>query len=132
MIASILRRLRKARGYYFHVSDIGEEMAPHDKRKIEENIAFILRREKMMPEGASVIVPEGAYGYNLERHVDGPFMYYFDGDWELFARGGQDIIASGEMLARGIGLPPGRKRWGPEIEPTVELQEVEVQVIEVA
>ena len=64
-------------------------------RKIEENIEYTLRREGLLPRGASVTIPAGAL---LWQCYDD--QCYYDADFEVFDETGNKVLARGK--ATGI------------------------------
>lgn len=132
-MAALLDRLEKAVSdeESFELWDILEEMKPGDKDKIEENVEYVLKREKLLPKGGSVLIPMGSWDWEIE---DGRWEFW--ALFEIFEKGGWDMVAHGKVTATGqVAQMPRmrRKRWGPAEDepPIIQLHSIDVGITEV-
>lgn len=97
---SLKSNLKSAVGKEFELYDINEEIAGADIRhKVAENVAFVLRRERLLPAGHSVIIPVG--GDNYEMSDEDELRY--EGSFEVFAPDRDTIVAYGRVHGVGLG-----------------------------
>ena len=86
-------------GKTFELYDIGEQIKPGElRRAVSDNVEFLLKREKLLPRGYSVVIPVG--GDHWETGDDGRYIY--DGNFEVFAPDHDTIVAYGQVYAWGI------------------------------
>jgi len=99
-------------GKTFELYDINQDVTPANLRhKVTENVEFLLKREKLLPNRHSVVIPVG--GDNWETDDDGSYTY--NGNFEIFAPDLDTIVAYGEVYGRGIWFN-GEKGSLTEIE----------------
>ena len=86
-------------GKTFELYDIGEQIKPGELRHaVSDNVEFLLKREKLLPRGYSVVIPVG--GDHWENRDDDTYVYA--GNFEVFAPDFDTIVAYGQVRADGI------------------------------
>jgi len=128
-MTTLLDRLEQAASHekVFELRNIIEMVRPGDKTRIEENIEYVLKRENLLPEGGSVVIPVGSWDWI----IDEPGWWGFEALFEIFEKGGQNIAAYGKVTARGMvsGSPRmWRKRWGAGETSMVLLNSIDVVI----
>jgi len=79
----------------FELYDIMEEASIYGTElddRIEENIKYVLKREGLLPEGASIVIPMGALHWECSKG-EGTCWYY--ANFEVFDKTGNRILARG-------------------------------------
>lgn len=86
-------------GKTFELYDIAEQVKPGElRRAVTDNVEFLLKREKLLPKGYSVVIPVG--GDHWETEDDGRYTY--SGSFEVFAPDLDTIVAYGHVGAYGV------------------------------
>jgi hypothetical protein len=92
----------------FELSDILEEASIYGGKledKLEENIEFVLNREKIFGKGWDVVIPPTALNWECEEG-----MCWYHADFEVFDETMRNIIARGTATGSMIPVGPEEER----------------------
>ena len=91
------------KGMSFELYDILEEASIYGTEldeRVEENIQYVLKREGLLPRGASVLIPAGALHWECP---EGESCWYY-ADFEVFDETGEKILARGSATGSMLML----------------------------